>query len=76
MKSTVVGAIGRAGSHVLTEGVRRGHQITAFTPRPDRITDLSTLANVVNGVGRDPESVSVAVAGPRCRAGVRPRSSR
>jgi putative NADH-flavin reductase len=63
MKLTVIGATGRTGSHVLTEGARRGHELTAFTRRPALLTDRSSLARVVEGDGTDPEAVKSAVAG-------------
>jgi len=63
VRITVFGATGRTGRHVLAEGARRGHRITAFTRRPDSLTDTSALAAVVHGDGRDPEAVDRAVAG-------------
>ena len=63
MKLTVFGSTGRTGRHVLTEGLRRGHRITAFTRRPDTLPDPSTLAAVVSGDGRDPQAVRKAIAG-------------
>lgn len=63
MRITVFGATGRTGRHVLAEGARRGHRITACTRRPDSLTDTSALAAVVSGDGRDPEAVGRAVAG-------------
>jgi putative NADH-flavin reductase len=45
--------------------LRRGHEITAFTRRPDALTEpsASALAAVVRGDGRDPVSVRKASAG-------------
>lgn len=63
MKITVFGATGRIGRHILAEGPRRGHRVTAFTRRPDSLTDRSALAGVVSGDGRDPEAVATAVDG-------------
>lgn len=63
MRVTVFGATGRTGRHVVAEGVRRGHRVTAFTRRPDSLADPSSLAAVVHGDGRDPEAVARAVAG-------------
>lgn len=63
MKLTVFGATGRTGRHVLAEGLRRGHEITAFTRRPESLPDPSSLSAVVAGDGRDPAAVRRAVAG-------------
>jgi uncharacterized protein YbjT (DUF2867 family) len=57
MRITVVGATGRTGRHVVDEGLRRGHDITAFTRRPEAVPDPSWLAAVTAGDGRDPEAV-------------------
>lgn len=63
MKLTVFGATGRTGRLVLDEGVRRGHQTTAFTRRPDNLTGVPGLAAVVSGDGRDADAVREAVTG-------------
>jgi putative NADH-flavin reductase len=63
MKITVVGSTSRIGRHILTEGPRRGHEITAFTRRPHVLTDADTLTAVVHGDARDPQAVAGAVAG-------------
>ncbi len=57
MKITVFGATGRTGRHVLAEGLRRGHQMTAFTRHPQALDDLTALAAVVHGDARDPDAV-------------------
>jgi putative NADH-flavin reductase len=62
MRITVLGSTSRIGGHILTEGSRRSHQITAFTRRPETLTDTSALAGVVHGDGRDPRAVATAVA--------------
>jgi putative NADH-flavin reductase len=63
MRITVFGATGRTGRHLLAEGLRRGHQVTAFTRRPDALADPAALAAVVVGDARDPEAVRKAVDG-------------
>lgn len=63
MAITVFGATGRIGGLVLAEGVRRGHRITAFTRRPDSLTQTDSLAAVVHGDGRDHEAVARAAGG-------------
>jgi putative NADH-flavin reductase len=45
MNITVIGSTSRTGRHVLAEGLRRGHQITAFTRgRPEALLDQPGLA--------------------------------
>lgn len=63
MKLTVLGSTGHTGRYVLAEGLRRGHQITAFTRRPDALKDRTTLAAVVQGDGRNQAAVRNAVKG-------------
>jgi len=63
MKITVVGATGRTARHVLAEGLRRGHQMTALTHRPQALEDPTALAAVVHGDGRDPNAVRKAIDG-------------
>lgn len=63
MRITVFGSTGRTGRLVLTEGLRRGHQLTAFTRRPEALPDPSRLAAVVSGDGRDRQAVRQAIAG-------------
>lgn len=63
MRLTVFGATGRTGRHVLQQGLRRGHVLTAFTRRPEALADPAALAAVVVGDGRDPPAVRRAVAG-------------
>jgi putative NADH-flavin reductase len=58
---TVFGSTGRTGGHVLAEGLRRGHEITAFTRRPQMLADAVRLAKVVPGDGRDPHAVRQAI---------------
>ncbi len=61
MKITVFGATGRTGRHVLAEGLRRGHQMTAFTRHPQALDDPTALAAVVHGDARDPDAVRKAI---------------
>jgi uncharacterized protein YbjT (DUF2867 family) len=63
MRVTVFGSTGRIGRLVLAEGLRRGHQLTAFSRRPESLPDRSRLAAVVSGDGRDPQAVREAIAG-------------
>jgi putative NADH-flavin reductase len=57
---TVFGAAGRTGQLVLREGRRRGHEMTAFTRRPEGTLEAD---RVVRGDGRDPDAVRAAVGG-------------
>jgi NAD(P)H-binding len=63
MNLTIVGATSRTGRHVLEQGLRRGHSLTAFTRRPEALADIRGLADVVAGDGRDPEAVRQAITG-------------
>jgi biliverdin reductase / flavin reductase len=42
MRITVFGATGRTGRYILAEGVRRDHQLTAFTRWPAALVGQST----------------------------------
>jgi putative NADH-flavin reductase len=63
MNLTVFGATGRLGRHVLEQGLRRGHKLTAFTRRPQALADPAALAAVVAGDGRDRQAVRRAIDG-------------
>ncbi|MFI6454688.1 NAD(P)-dependent oxidoreductase [Streptosporangium amethystogenes] len=63
MNVTVLGSTGRTGRLVLAEAVRRGHEVTAFTRRPEALPVAPAPAAVVTGDGRDPERVRKAVGG-------------
>ena len=62
-KIVVIGSTGRTGRLVLDEGLRRGHSMTAFTRRPERLEGVSRLKSVVQGDGRNVDDVRRAVAG-------------
>jgi putative NADH-flavin reductase len=63
MKLTVFGATGRTGRHLLAEGARRGHRLTAFARRPQAVDDRTALAAVVQGDACDPRAVRTAIDG-------------
>ncbi|MEV0830323.1 NAD(P)-dependent oxidoreductase [Nonomuraea rubra] len=63
MKILVIGSTGRTGRHVLAQGVRRGHEITAFARRPELLTGRDGLAAVHQGDARDLAAVRTAVHG-------------
>jgi len=62
-KIVVIGSTGRTGRLVLDEGVRRGHSMTAFTRRPERLEGVPRLTSVVQGDGRNLDDIRRAVAG-------------
>lgn len=63
MKLLVIGSTGRTGKHVLTQGLQRGHQITAFSRRPKELTNVEKLAGVVHGDALNLDDVRKAVQG-------------
>ncbi|MBO0865273.1 MAG: NAD(P)H-binding protein [Mycobacterium sp.] len=63
MKLTIVGSTGLTGRHVLTQAPQRGHDVVAFTRRPDRLPRTVAPARVVAGDGRDPAAIETAVHG-------------
>lgn len=63
MKLTVFGSAGHTGRHVLARAAARGHELTAFTRRPEALPDAGVLARVVHGDGRDPDAVAAAITG-------------
>jgi len=66
MNMVVFGATGRTGRYVLDQGLRRGHQMTAFTRRPQELTDVQGLHAVVHGDGCNVSDVLSAVRGQEC----------
>jgi putative NADH-flavin reductase len=71
MRITVFGATGRTGRYILAEGLRRDHQLTAFTRWPAALVGPSTLAAIAMDYGRDPHAVRKATDG--ADAGPEPR---
>jgi len=59
----VVGSTGRTGRLVLSEGVRRGSSMTAFTRRPKDLEGVQGLTAVVSGDGRNVEDLRGAFRG-------------
>ncbi len=66
MKIAVFGATGRTGRHVLEQGIRSGHLITAFTRRPQELTGMQALQAIVHGDGHNLSEVRDAVRGQDC----------
>lgn len=62
MKLFVIGATGRTGALVVQQALDRGHEVTAFTRRPDAIDFTHPHLQVVRGDGLSPGDLA-AVAG-------------
>lgn len=63
MKLLVIGAGGRTGRHVLDQGLRCGHVITAFTRRPHDLAGLAGLREIVQGDALNLNDMREAVQG-------------
>jgi uncharacterized protein YbjT (DUF2867 family) len=63
MKIAVFGSTGGNGRLVLADGIRRGHEVTAFARNADGLAGVAGLAGVVEGDGRDRVAVEKAIAG-------------
>lgn len=53
MKIVLIGGTGRTGSHVLTEALRRGHEVTALARTPGKLADAEGAARVMEGDSTD-----------------------
>jgi uncharacterized protein len=62
MKVALVGASGNAGSRILAELTRRGHQVTAIARNPERIVAGANV-RAVKGDADDAEALAKLVAG-------------
>lgn len=60
MRIAVLGATSRTGLLLLAEASKRGHQVVAFTRRPEQ---CPAVASVVHGDGRDPKVLASALPG-------------
>ena len=63
MKIAVFGSTGGNGRLILDEAVRRGHEVTAFARRAGALAEVTGLAAVVQGDGRDRAGADKAVTG-------------
>lgn len=63
MKITVFGSTGGNGRLVLADGIRRGHEVTAFARDAGALAGVAGLAAVVEGDGRDRVAAEKAIAG-------------
>jgi len=63
MRIAVFGSTGGNGRLVLADGIRRGHEVTAFARDASALAGVAGLAGVVEGDGRDRAAVEKAIAG-------------
>jgi len=63
MKIVIFGASGRTGIELVTLGLEKGHEITAFVRNPDRLPVEDKKLTVITGDIFDPSSVEKAVRG-------------
>jgi putative NADH-flavin reductase len=63
MQIAVFGSTGGTGRLVLADGIRRGHEMTAFARDAGALAGVTGLAGVVEGDGRDRVAVEKAIAG-------------
>jgi putative NADH-flavin reductase len=61
LKITVIGSTSRTGLHILEQGVKRGHEMIAFTRRPQKLENISGLSGVVTGDGLNLSDVRKAI---------------
>jgi putative NADH-flavin reductase len=66
MKIAVIGSTGRTGRLVLDQAIRRGHQVTACTRRPQELQGIQGLHAIVRGDGLNRADVLEAVRGQEC----------
>ena len=63
MKVALIGATGFVGSHLLTELVNRGHEVTAIVREPAKINNTNPLVSVIQGDVFDTEKLTGLVKG-------------
>lgn len=63
MKLAIIGASGFVGSALLSESLRRGHDVTAIVRHPEKITVTDTKLTVKQGDAEDADQVAQLVAG-------------
>src|SRR6476469_3497491 len=63
MNLLVIGSTGRTGKHVLDQGVRRGHAITAFTRRPQALDGFQGLKQIIQGDALNLDDLRKALPG-------------
>lgn len=63
MRLLIVGATGGTGRALVAEALERGHQVTAFARRPEKLRTRHERLTVARGDVLEPASVDAAVAG-------------
>jgi putative NADH-flavin reductase len=63
MKIALIGATGFVGSHLLTEALTRGHQVTAIVRNPAKLTVQNDLLTVVTGDVNNEAQLAEQLAG-------------
>lgn len=63
MRVIVFGSTGSVGRLIVTQAVAKGHEVTAFTRRPGKLTELTADVRVATGDILDFASVRQAVVG-------------
>jgi putative NADH-flavin reductase len=63
MELLVIGATGRTGKHVVEQGLRRGHDITAFARNPQKLADIQGLNEIIQGDALNLSDIRKAVQG-------------
>ena len=62
MRLLVFGATGATGQHIVTQGLQRGHELTAFVRNPEKLTLRHDRLRVVTGsVPEDADAISAAM---------------
>jgi putative NADH-flavin reductase len=61
MKFTVIGSTSPTGLHILELGIKRGHEVVAFTRRPQQLENVKGLKQVVTGDGLNLFDVKKAI---------------
>lgn len=63
MKLLVIGATGRTGKYVVEQGLRRGHDITAFARHPEKLAGIEGLKQTIQGDALNLNDVRKAMQG-------------
>lgn len=63
MKLAIFGSTGGIGRQIVEQALEQGHEVTAFTRSPERLTQNHRNLRVVKGDVLDPASVEHAIAG-------------
>jgi putative NADH-flavin reductase len=61
MRILVIGSTGQTGKHVVQQGLKRGHAITAFSRRPQLLDNIQGLSSIIHGDGHNLADIRKAV---------------